>query len=166
MADGVRLAATLYLPETTGPWPALVEAYPYRKDDISIWPDDYRRLGDLLDRIGLERTAISAMGDPAMNLIAADMATRRRGIDYMKWAVECTAALGATTLSGPLHSTLGGFSGSGLVEADGIRASGRTRESAHLRNLKRADAAVPSRNVSVNSRHDFFHDLSVFQLNV
>ncbi len=76
-------------------------------------PDDYRRLGDLLDRIGLERTAISAMGDPAMNLIAADLATRRRGIDYMKWAVECTAALGATTLSGPLHSTLGGFSGSG-----------------------------------------------------
>ena len=71
-------------------------------------PDDYRRLGDLLDRIGLERTAISAMGDPAMNLIAADLATRRRGIDYMKWAVECTAALGATTLSGPLHSTLGG----------------------------------------------------------
>jgi predicted acyl esterase len=46
MADGVRLAATLYLPETTGPWPALVEAYPYRKDDISIWPDDYRRLRD------------------------------------------------------------------------------------------------------------------------
>jgi len=46
MADGVRLAATLYLPETPGPWPALVEAYPYRKDDISVWPDDYRRLRD------------------------------------------------------------------------------------------------------------------------
>ena len=46
MADGVRLAATLYLPETVGPWPALLEAYPYRKDDLSGWPEDYRRLRD------------------------------------------------------------------------------------------------------------------------
>jgi predicted acyl esterase len=46
MADGVRLAATLYLPETGPPWPALLEAYPYRKDDVSVWPDDYRRLRD------------------------------------------------------------------------------------------------------------------------
>jgi len=76
-------------------------------------PDDYRRLGDLLDEIGLERTAVSAMGDPAMNLISPDAATRGRGIDYMKWAIDCAAALGAGTLSGPLHSTLGLFSGSG-----------------------------------------------------
>jgi len=46
MADGVRLAATLYLPEVGGPWPALLEASPYRKDDVSVWPDVYRRLRD------------------------------------------------------------------------------------------------------------------------
>ena len=40
MGDGVRLAATLYLPETPGPWPAILEAYPYRKDDVSVLPDD------------------------------------------------------------------------------------------------------------------------------
>ena len=85
-------------------------------------PDDYRRLGELLDRIGLERTAISAMGDPAMNLIAADRATRQAGVAYMKWAVECTAALGATTLSGPLHSTLGQFSGAGPTVAEKQRS--------------------------------------------
>ena len=81
-------------------------------------PDDYRRLGDLLDRIGLERTAVSAMGDPAMNLISPDQATRRRGIDYMKWAIDCAEALGADTLSGPLHSTLGQFSGNGPTAAE------------------------------------------------
>src|SRR5512133_3433686 len=70
-------------------------------------PDDYRKLGELLDRIGLERTAVSAMGDPAMNLISADTATRKAGIEYMKWAIDCAQALGANTLSGPLHSTLG-----------------------------------------------------------
>ena len=81
-------------------------------------PDDYRRLGDLLDRIGLERTAVSAMGDPAMNLISPDQATRRRGIEYMKWAIDCAEALGANTLSGPLHSTLGQFSGNGPTAAE------------------------------------------------
>ena len=81
-------------------------------------PDDYRRLGDLLDRIGLERTAVSAMGDPAMNLISPDATTRRRGIDYMRWAIDCAEALGANTLSGPLHSTLGQFSGNGPTAAE------------------------------------------------
>ena len=81
-------------------------------------PDDYRRLGELLDRIGLERTAVSAMGDPAMNLISPDQATRRRGIEYMKWAIDCAEALGANTLSGPLHSTLGQFSGNGPTAAE------------------------------------------------
>jgi putative CocE/NonD family hydrolase len=46
MGDGVRLAATLYIPDSAGPWPALLEAYPYRKDDLAVWADDYRRLRD------------------------------------------------------------------------------------------------------------------------
>src|SRR3954451_13654198 len=46
MPDGIRLAATLYLPETEGQWPALLEAYPYRKDDLSVWAEDYRRFRD------------------------------------------------------------------------------------------------------------------------
>ena len=76
-------------------------------------PDDYRRIGDLLDAIGLERTAVSAMGDPEMNLIGADAATRAAGVAHVKSAIDCAAALGARTLSGPLHSTLGHFSGDG-----------------------------------------------------
>ncbi len=75
-------------------------------------PDDYLRLGALLDRIGLERTAVAAMGDPAMNLIG-DRAARDAGIAHMRHVIDCTAALGARTLSGPLHSTLGLFSGQG-----------------------------------------------------
>ncbi|MBX3529674.1 MAG: sugar phosphate isomerase/epimerase [Rhizobiaceae bacterium] len=75
-------------------------------------PDDYRRLGEMLDAMGLERTAVSAMGDPAMNLIGDDSA-RSAGIAHMQWAIDCAAALGAKFLSGPLHSTLGHFSGQG-----------------------------------------------------
>lgn len=74
--------------------------------------DHYARLGALLDRIGLQRTAVAAMGDPAMNLIG-DRAAQAAGIAHMRHVIDCTAALGATTVSGPLHSTLGLFSGQG-----------------------------------------------------
>ena len=45
MADGVRLAASLYLPDGDGPWPAVLEALPYRKDDdTASYRPEYERL--------------------------------------------------------------------------------------------------------------------------
>ncbi len=44
MEDGVRLAATMYTPGSEGPWPALLEAYPYRKDDLMTESAFYHRL--------------------------------------------------------------------------------------------------------------------------
>ncbi len=47
MRDGVRIAATLYRPEEHGPWPCLVEALPYRKDDVTAgYRDEYHRFAD------------------------------------------------------------------------------------------------------------------------
>ena len=57
-----------------------------------------------------------------MNLISPDAATRKAGIDYMKWAIDCSEALGAKTLSGPMHSTLGAFSGTGPTAAEKKRS--------------------------------------------
>ena len=75
-------------------------------------PADYELTGRMLDRLGLDRTATSAMGNPLQNPISAEAEKRAAGIDYVKWAVECAAAVGARTIAGPLHSTLGHFSGS------------------------------------------------------
>jgi len=102
-----------------------IKATGYDGVEIPIFegtPNGYRKLGALLDGIGLERTAVSAMGDPAMNLISPDIAIRKAGIDYMKWAIDCSAALGAKYLSGPLHSTLGQFSGAGPTPAEKQRS--------------------------------------------
>jgi len=101
-----------------------IKATGYDGVEIPIFegtPDDYKRLGEMLDRIGLERTAVSAMGDPAMNPIG-DAAARKAGINYMKWAIDCASALGADKLSGPLHSTLGQFSGTGPTTAEKQRS--------------------------------------------
>lgn len=47
MSDGVELAATLYLPDTTEPQPCLLEALPYRKDDLtSSYAESYESLRD------------------------------------------------------------------------------------------------------------------------
>ncbi|OFW78298.1 MAG: hypothetical protein A2Z48_06195 [Actinobacteria bacterium RBG_19FT_COMBO_70_19] len=44
MPDGARLAASLYLPQVEGPWPVLLEALPYRKDDLtSHYAGEYER---------------------------------------------------------------------------------------------------------------------------
>lgn len=106
-----------------------IKATGYDGVEIPIFegtPDDYKRLGELLDRIGLERTSVSAMGDPAMNLIG-DAAARKAGIAYMKRTIDCAAALGAPLLSGPLHSTLGSFSGVGPTAAEKKRSVGSQR---------------------------------------
>jgi D-psicose/D-tagatose/L-ribulose 3-epimerase len=84
-------------------------------------PDHYARLGALLDRIGLQRTAVAAMGDPAMNLIG-DAVARAAGVAHMRHVIDCTAALGAKTVSGPLHSTLGLFSGQGPTAEEFARS--------------------------------------------
>jgi uncharacterized protein len=47
MSDGVRLAATLYVPNRTPPYPAVLEALPYRMDDVTAYDTpEYRRLRD------------------------------------------------------------------------------------------------------------------------
>lgn len=85
-------------------------------------PDDYAQLGKRLDQLGLARTAVSANGDPALDLISPDATVRRAGIDRMRWVLDCTAALGADRVSGPLHSVLGQFSGFGPTADELSRA--------------------------------------------
>lgn len=86
-------------------------------------PRDYLQLGAMLDDLGLGRTAVSAMGDPALDLISADPGIRRAAVDRMRWVLDCTAALGADQVSGPLHSVLGQFSGQGPTADELARAA-------------------------------------------
>ena len=63
MRDGVRLAASLYVPDGDGPWPAVLEALPYRKDDVtSSYRPEYERLaaaGYVVCRVDLRGTGSS-----------------------------------------------------------------------------------------------------------
>ena len=47
MSDGVKLAGTFFLPDSGGPFPVILEALPYRKDDLTAsYFHEYRRLRD------------------------------------------------------------------------------------------------------------------------
>jgi D-psicose/D-tagatose/L-ribulose 3-epimerase len=74
-------------------------------------PQQYAELGRRLDRIGLDRTSIGIIPTLDMNPIGAKPEQRAAALKHIEWIIECTAALGARVLGGPLHSTIGHFSG-------------------------------------------------------
>jgi D-psicose/D-tagatose/L-ribulose 3-epimerase len=85
-------------------------------------PEHYARLGRLLDEIGLERTAISVIPTPELEPVSDDADVRLASVRYLNHLSDCTAALGASQVAGPLHQVLGRFSGSATTEAEFERA--------------------------------------------
>ena len=85
-------------------------------------PDDYAKIGSLLDDIGLERTAISIIPTTDKNPLSSDASHRQAAVDHLKWLADCTAALGASGIGGPLHQTLGEFSGHATTDVEFDRA--------------------------------------------
>jgi D-psicose/D-tagatose/L-ribulose 3-epimerase len=83
----------------------------------------YRRLGQILREIGLECTAATAMPSAEHSLLSPRKADRQRGLRHIRWATDCTAAMGATLLAGPMHQALGVFSGQGPTHDEKQRAS-------------------------------------------
>ena len=84
-------------------------------------PDHYAKVGEMLDRIGLERTAVSVMPS-GHNPLSADKAEQKAAAARAKWAIDCAAALGAPILAGPMHSEHGYFSGNPPTAAERKRA--------------------------------------------
>jgi len=80
-------------------------------------PDYFARLGEQLDKIGLERSTVSVIG-PGKNPLSPDKAARAAAVDYAKWVIDCSRALGARTITGPMHSEIGYFTGAGPTAAE------------------------------------------------
>ncbi|MEO9780451.1 MAG: sugar phosphate isomerase/epimerase [Sedimentitalea sp.] len=94
--------------------------------------EDFAATGRMLDELGLARTAAAANGNPEQNLISENPSHRAAGLDHMNWVLDCTAALGADRVNGPLHSTLGHFSGSGPTREEFERSIDSLRQAGEL----------------------------------
>jgi uncharacterized protein len=82
MSDGVELAATLFLPDTSAPQPCLLEALPYRKDDLTASYDEgYERLRD---RHGYAVCRLDLRGTGSSSGDATDEYPRREQQDLVE----------------------------------------------------------------------------------
>ena len=87
-------------------------------------PGHYAMLGEMLDDIGLKRTASAVIPDEAHSPISPDPAARQAAIDHLSRVIDCCAALGAEGLVGPWFQPLAIFSGEGPTDAELDRCAG------------------------------------------
>jgi D-psicose/D-tagatose/L-ribulose 3-epimerase len=81
-------------------------------------PGHYRRLGALLDDLGLERTVSTAFSDPELNPVSAVASERDGALAYARSVVDCAAELAGQLVVGPLFQPLGHFTGAGPTQAE------------------------------------------------
>ena len=108
-------------------WPILedIKRTGYEGVEIPIFegaPAQYAELRRRLENLGLELTGISVIPSLDVNPIGASPEQRAGGLKHMEWILECCAALGAKIVGGPLHSTIGHFSGDGPTADEHKRA--------------------------------------------
>ena len=70
----------------------------------------WQKLGQELTGLGLGVQACTICG-PEYSLISPDEAVRQAGIDFLKQVVDCTAAVGAKILMGPMYAGFKEFTG-------------------------------------------------------
>jgi D-psicose/D-tagatose/L-ribulose 3-epimerase len=107
-------------------------------------PDHYARLGEELDKLGLGRTVVSVMG-PGNNPLSPDKAQQAQALARAKWLTDCSAALGAPIVAGPMHSELGYFSGHAATKQErqrGVSFHKRLGDYAAKKNIRYAVEAL------------------------
>lgn len=83
----------------------------------------YQALGQKLKDFGLESTAVTIIPDEEHNPLSADPRHREGAIEHLKWAVDCSQALGAGILCGPFYQPLGTFTGNGPTDDEKSRCA-------------------------------------------
>ena len=71
----------------------------------------FANIGKALKDNGLDCTSVTVIPDEDRSPISNDEKSRANALEYMKWAIDCSAALGSEILAGPYHQPLGIFSG-------------------------------------------------------
>lgn len=78
----------------------------------------FRKVGQAVRDNGLAATAVTVLPDDARSCVSPDAACRQASLDRLKWAIDCTQALGGEALVGPFYQALGQFTGEMPSEAE------------------------------------------------
>jgi D-psicose/D-tagatose/L-ribulose 3-epimerase len=104
-------------------WPILedIKKTGYDGAEIPIFegtPEHFAKLGRRMEEIGLQPSGISIIPSLDKNPLGPEPAQRAAALKHIEWVIECAAALGAKQVAGPLHSTIGHFSGYGPTDEE------------------------------------------------
>lgn len=76
-------------------------------------PAYYRQVGQRLHDMGLGVTVLGILPDAARNPLSEDADERQAASDHQSWLVDCSHALGAEVLGGPVNQPIGHVTGQG-----------------------------------------------------
>lgn len=112
------LIYTTHATEAHLPLLSKIRAAGYDGVEVPVFEGDeahYARLRSRVADAGLAAMAIGVVPDAARNPMSPDPAARAAGVDHLRWMADCSRALGAEVLAGPIHQPLGQFSGKGAT---------------------------------------------------
>lgn len=121
MKIGFGLLSWLDTPEETDPsWFAELRRIGFEGVEVPLLrgePEETRRLTHLLDAAGLERIVGTAM-PPGRSPVSKTEREQKSAADHIEWVLRTAHAMGAKIVAGPVHQTLGVFSGSVATTAE------------------------------------------------
>jgi D-psicose/D-tagatose/L-ribulose 3-epimerase len=83
----------------------------------------FKEVGKAIKDNGLACASVTVIPDEEHNPISADAKHREAAVEYLKWAIDCSAALGSEVLCGPVYQPLGVFTGEPPTEDEKKRAA-------------------------------------------
>ncbi|MFK7739984.1 MAG: sugar phosphate isomerase/epimerase family protein [Planctomycetota bacterium] len=116
---------TTHVTDELEPKLAFVKELGFDGVEVPLFEGDakhYRKLATMLDRLGLQRTCSTGLA-PEHDPISDDAAVRDAARQRLRWAIECTQALGGNVLCGPLHSAFKVFRGRGPTHEEMLRSA-------------------------------------------
>lgn len=102
----------------------------------------FKKIGKALKDNGLGCTSVTVIPDEGHNPVSADAKNRKEAVEYLKWAIECSAALGSDVLCGPFYQPLGVFTGAGPTEEEKKRAAEVHKKAADVAAASKVALAV------------------------
>jgi D-psicose/D-tagatose/L-ribulose 3-epimerase len=95
-------------------------------------PAHFQKVGQAIKDNGLGCTSVTVIPDEEHNPVSADAGHRQAAVEYLKWAIDCSEALGSDVLCGPFYQPLGVFTGEPPTEEEKQRAAEVHRQAAEL----------------------------------
>jgi D-psicose/D-tagatose/L-ribulose 3-epimerase len=108
----------------------------------------YRSLSKQIRSAGLKTTTVTVTPDANRSCLSSDKQIQQRALDYLKWAIDCSAALKSDVLCGPFYHPLADFSArgdqGGKTNCHRAQTGGGTRQGEYFRSSRSTGSSAIS----------------------